>query len=385
MAAQFTLISRLEACGGRPSGFDYLRIILAISVLCLHSVITSYGKAVDVEMWLTPMRPFMRAILPMFFALSGFLVAGSLMRSKTIVGFLGLRFIRIYPALGVEVMLSALLLGPLLTTVSLGTYFTATEFWLYLLNVTGHIHYLLPGMFEDNPLPRIVNAQLWTVPYELFCYIAISGLFLIGVLRRPWLAPAATIGLILAYGVGRWFWHDGRLPIIVGGLPGILLVVSFLAGVSLYFWGRFIPWTRTMLVASLAASIVATSVLLVPSLKAASPYFDCLAPLPLAYLTVYLGLCNPPRLGFVRHADYSYGVYLYSYAIQQSLMYALPWAREWWINIALALPLSILFAALSWHLVEKPAQGWKGRVKDVERWYLRQRERIVGARMPAAP
>lgn len=379
-----SLITRLEACGGRPSGFDYLRIALSVSVLCLHSVITSYGKAVDVDVWLSPMRPFERAILPMFFTLSGFLVAGSLIRCKTIVGFLGLRFIRIYPALGVEVLLSALILGPLLTTLPLATYFTASDFWFYLVNVTGHIHYTLPGVFADNPVPNVVNAQLWTVPYELLCYIAISILAVLGAVRRPWLAPAAAIGLILAYGVGRFISHGGRLPIIVGGLPGILLVVSFLLGVSLYLWGRYIPWNRRWFIGSLLLSLGTGSVLLVPGLEASSPYFDLIAPLPLAYLTVWLGLTNASKLFFVRRADYSYGVYLYSYAIQQSVMAVAPWAREWWINILICLPLSILFAAFSWHVVEKPAQGLKGRVKAFEDWYMRWRAPARAIR-PAAP
>jgi peptidoglycan/LPS O-acetylase OafA/YrhL len=55
----------------------------------------------------------------MFFALSGFLVAGSPERSKTLLTFLGLRAIRIYPALGVEVVLSALLIGTAVTTLPL--------------------------------------------------------------------------------------------------------------------------------------------------------------------------------------------------------------------------------------------------------------------------
>ncbi|MFM9976799.1 MAG: acyltransferase family protein [Sphingomonadaceae bacterium] len=378
-----SLITRLEACGGRPSGFDYLRIALSVAVLCLHSVITSYGKAVDVEVWLSPMRPFERAILPMFFALSGFLVAGSLMRCHTIVAFLGLRVIRIYPALAVEVLLSALILGPLLTTVPLSTYFTATEFWLYLVNVTGHIHYTLPGVFADNPVPRVVNAQLWTVPYELLCYIALSVLAVLGAVRRPWLAPAAAIGLTLAYGVGRFISHGGRLPVIVGGLPGYLLVVSFLLGVSLYLWGRYIPWNRSWFIVSLVLSLVTGSILLVPGMQTISPYVDLFAPFPLAYLTVWLGLTDASKLFFVRRADYSYGVYLYSYAIQQSVMAVAPWAREWWINILICLPLSILFAALSWHLVEKPAMGLKGRVKALEEAYLRWRRSAAPPR-PAA-
>ena len=82
-----TLAERFAETGGRPSGFDYLRIILALSVVALHSVITTKGVAADVMMWETPLRPLLRAVLPMFFALSGFLVAGSLERCRSLISF----------------------------------------------------------------------------------------------------------------------------------------------------------------------------------------------------------------------------------------------------------------------------------------------------------
>jgi len=116
-----TLAERLNATNGRPSGFDYLRLGLAISVVIVHTVRTTYG--VDSELWTTALRPFVRAIIPMFFALSGFLVAGSLERSKTTLTFIGLRLIRIYPALAVEVALSAFLIGMAVTAFPLATYF----------------------------------------------------------------------------------------------------------------------------------------------------------------------------------------------------------------------------------------------------------------------
>ena len=58
------------------------------------------------------------------FALSGYLVAGSLERSKTILTFIGLRVIRIYPALAVKVALSALLIGTAVTNASFGRLFS---------------------------------------------------------------------------------------------------------------------------------------------------------------------------------------------------------------------------------------------------------------------
>ena len=148
-----TLEEALVAADGRPSGFDYMRLTLSVAVFVSHSFGTSYGESGAEAVWNGPAAALVAAILPMFFALSGFLVAGSMVRCATLVKFLGLRVIRIYPALAVEVLLSALLIGPVLTTVPLTSYFTDPVFFHYLVNVTGHISYYLPGVFADNPVP----------------------------------------------------------------------------------------------------------------------------------------------------------------------------------------------------------------------------------------
>ncbi|MGB8900721.1 MAG: acyltransferase, partial [Methylocella sp.] len=77
----------------------------------------------------------------------------------------------------------------------------------------------------------------------------------------------------------------------------------------------------------------------------------------MTYVTVYLGLTNFKRLSVIRGADYSYGIYLYSFVIQQLFVYlAAPQSPFWWINAMVCVPLSALVAAFSWHFVEKPAQ-----------------------------
>jgi len=148
----------------------------------------------------------------MFFALSGFLVAGSLERSKTTLTFIGLRLIRIYPALAVEVALSAFLIGMAVTAFPLVTYFQDPLFLKYLLNVIGDIHYNLPGVFENNPVPKIVNAQLWTVPVELMCYVALTVLVLLGGVQRKILIPLAALGLALARLILRLHTDHWRFP-----------------------------------------------------------------------------------------------------------------------------------------------------------------------------
>ena len=107
-----TMGERLTAGGGATRGFDYLRLILAASVIVWHSLETSYGPSVPVGVW-HHARSVIGAILPMFFALSGFLVCGSLTRTSSIVVFMAHRFLRLIPALLVEILLSALILGAL--------------------------------------------------------------------------------------------------------------------------------------------------------------------------------------------------------------------------------------------------------------------------------
>jgi peptidoglycan/LPS O-acetylase OafA/YrhL len=343
--SMISLGDKLAASGERPTGFDYLRIGLALGVVGMHSGLTSYGQDADFAIWMSPLRPVIRAILPMFFALSGFLVAGSLLRTATLTQFLGLRAIRIYPALAVEVFLSALLLGPLLSTEPLDSYFTSPLFGLYLMNATGHIHYLLPGVFQDNPFPNVVNAQLWTVPYELMCYISLSVLALIGVKKRLWLVPAALIALMIAYPAARILKHHGESPVILGGVPGVVLLLCFLAGVSAYFYKDRVPWSVTLCV----VSGLATALLLV------APHGDYVVAPVATYFTIALGLVNPRKLRILQGADYSYGIFLYGFVIQQTVMQTMPWARIWWVNILISVPLVTCFAAASWHLVEKPA------------------------------
>src|SRR5215216_498345 len=117
-SSAMTIEDRIQTTGGRSSGFDFLRIILSISVMLIHTVVLCYGVDYNDRFFAGPLGPFARFVVPSFFALSGFLVAGSLVRTRTIGMFLGLRVIRIYPALIVEVLLSALVIGPLLSTSS---------------------------------------------------------------------------------------------------------------------------------------------------------------------------------------------------------------------------------------------------------------------------
>jgi peptidoglycan/LPS O-acetylase OafA/YrhL len=311
---------------------------LAASIIFWHAFVVSYGAEF---IFTTPgiVRAVVFLLLPMFFALSGFLVAGSWERSKTLFAFLGLRVLRIAPALSAEVIISALLLGPAFTSLKLSQYFRDPEFHIYFLNIVGDIHFHLPGVFLDNPIPNSVNLQLWTVPYELQCYIALAVLAILGVLTRPaWLLMVIVIAQVV-FGYHGFTAYIDPHRVTVGGS---LLVLTFLFGVALYIFRNRLPYSHALGIGAILISLVLVYF----------PPTRYLVGFPASYATVYLGLLNPKRLPLVFSGDYSYGLYLYGFPLQQAVA-VFPPLRHWWINFGLAFVAAAVCAVISWWLLEK--------------------------------
>ena len=347
-----TTIGAVVAARGATSGFDYLRVGLAVAVVAIHSWRVTTGPDA-MEGVATPVAALINLILPLFFGLSGFLVAGSLERVRDLRVFLTFRALRIFPALTVEVVLSALLLGPLLTTLPLGAYVADADLLRYLANAAGVISFELPGVFEANPT-REVNGALWTVPYELECYVLLAVLALLTVARRPLVLLGLTLlwGAYLTAGtlldVGG---PEGGFGVTVAGAAtakvhvSALLVPSFLAGVTLFVLRNKVPFASWMIALAGVLALVCLT----------SPALYGFAPLPAAYLAAGLGLQTPPKSALLRSGDYSYGIYLYAYPVQQAVWQLAPGGQTYLGNLALSLALVSVFAAFSWHAVEKPA------------------------------
>ncbi len=78
--------------------------------------------------------------------------------------------------------------------------------------------------------------------------------------------------------------------------------------------------------------------------------------LPLAYATVWAGLQRMPVLP----GDYSYGLYLVGYPLQQLYVSLFP-GGPWWNTFFVCLPLGLGLAAVLWHTVERPVLTNKKR------------------------
>jgi peptidoglycan/LPS O-acetylase OafA/YrhL len=356
-----TLGSVLDDQKGFGQGFDFLRIFLATGIIAWHTAQLSghLELARASGLWLSEYM-----LVPMFFALSGFLVAGSGTRLSA-KNFLLNRAARIVPALVVDIFFAALLIGPLVTTLPASHYFTDATFFSYFFNITGWIHYSLPGVFETNPSSE-VNGALWTVPFEIGCYVILTGLMISGAIKRPRVVPLFTFviliaGIHLRLMTSHLAANDNasfieRLAMDLFLLRGSLLWPSFLIGIVLYQLRYYVPFSKTatiglVCVGALVSAFGDNAVLFSnPSVHA------IILPL-LGYLTVLIGLSPIPRLPGFGTGDYSYGLYLYHVPFLQLLIHYFPeaWIGDrWWTLFFVGFPLSLTAAVISWHLFEYP-------------------------------
>ena len=340
---------------GRDNNFNLLRLVAALSVLFSHSVAV-LGLPSSREFFFDHLGLSLAEMaVDVFFATSGFLVAGSLVNRGDVIAFLWARALRIYPALWVMLILTVFVLAPMLTTLSPTDYFASPKTHDYLAKcatLIGGVRYSLPGVFETMPLKGEFNGSLWTLPIELrlYCYLAGGWLVLaaapaIRLRAMSIAAPVAAAAFLLLILRGRLF-----------GAPfnaADTRVFMFLYGATLYLWRDKVPVRPGIMFAALVCLLLAS----VNEAAYFVVYVFCLAPLVLhlAYLP------NGRIRSFNDWGDCSYGVYIYAFPIQQTLAYLFP-GMSLIAMIALSGAITLSVAALSWTLIERRALALKGDV-----------------------
>jgi peptidoglycan/LPS O-acetylase OafA/YrhL len=310
MLTKTTFGSVLDANKGIGPGFDALRVILSISILCFHSASIA-GERGDPAAG--PAGYVAALLVPAFFAVSGFLVIASAIRVGSLATFLTFRGLRILPALFTEVVITAMIVGPLATKLNWFSYFTDPEFFAYFRNLIGNVHFNLPGVFSDNPM-KAVNASLWTIRPEIVCYLALALILLAQLHKSTTFFAGLTCALFAAMVTLSMMQSSGPWGMTFAAQAKYFFY--FIAGNLAYHLRYRIPFNLTLLAFAAVASIVLLQ----------SPGWEILAAFPLVYCTVFAGLVPLPMFGIFSRGDYSYGIYLFAYPIQQ-LVASLPWTR----------------------------------------------------------
>jgi peptidoglycan/LPS O-acetylase OafA/YrhL len=286
-----------------------------------------------------------------FFVISGYLITGSRLHNS-LGAFMWRRFLRIFPGLWACLLVTVVVFVSVASvheggglTSQLGSRVSyAVNNGLLLPDIT-YRNWGVGGTLANVPYPAAWNGSLWTLLYELGCYLVVAILLTFAALRkRPETLAFAFVFVATLHFLGTEFsplpWQRIALALNLG--------TYFLAGALLYAYRERIP-----LRSSLAA--LATAVLVVAS---ATGHASAVAALPLAYLCLWLGVVLPlRRVG--RTNDLSYGVYIYAFPVAQLLVvFGAPGLGVWrfvLLSVALTFPL----AAASWFVVERPAMRLK--------------------------
>ena len=291
-----------------------------------------------------------------FFSISGYLVAASWNRSPCTLTFLIKRALRIFPALAMVCFLSVFVVGPTFSSLDASSYFSNPATFGYFSNLALYIVYTLPGLFEFNPFKSIVNGSLWSLPVEFAMYLTVVLTGMVASRYRQ--ARIAWLCILIAAIATKIYFLE-----IHNGPPIVIWATSLSATVdaSVYFFaGAFLANSRSP--SGVRPIILITVlVLLIVLPPALSPWLD---PLLLAYLVIAVGRATTPGLRAAgRWGDFSYGLYLYAFPVQQIVM-QMKISGNSLLGSPLVFMISILLAALSWHCVEKPALAFKpGRAR----------------------
>ena len=330
---------------GRDNNLNLIRMLAASAVVFGHAWPLSMGPGAETAL----PGMFSSAAVLIFFGISGFLVTQSMDRTRSGETWIAARVLRLFPGLLVVLMLTVFILGPWVTRLPLDSYFSSPQIITYVFrNFTlAFMQYNLPGVFENNPYPIAVNGSLWTLFYEVTCYGIVFLFGYIALKRSHGLKLAFFTTVLLSYVTIQVLSAYGLAHYRAEALTK--LAFPFIIGMIFYVWRDRLPlsWPLGFLIAGLAFvcrdTIFTREVYLI-----ALTYW--------VFLLAYL-LGGPIR-AYNRLGDYSYGTYIYAFPIQQAATYFFDLSDPWF-NIAIALPITLALAILSWHYVEKPFLGKK--------------------------
>ncbi|WP_426689371.1 acyltransferase family protein [Rhodanobacter ginsengiterrae] len=329
------------------NNFDAVRLLAAGIVLCSHQFALT-GRAEPRPFGLLTMGTF--GVL-VFFAVSGYLVAQSWDRDPHVLRFAAKRFLRVWPGLAVVTLVAALVLGPWVTEVSLHDYFRSPVTWDYFSQLYLGIRFHLPGVFAHAWFPG-VNGSLWTIPIEVRWYgiLLIAGVC--GLLRRRLRYPLLL--LVLAYATYVYAVFDVQHnPLAAFPLPdfGCEYGSYFCYGVVLYHFRD--AWHRHP--ARLTGVLVVAAALMMMLDHGYTALF-----LLLPWLVIRFGTWSTPVLRRAgRFGDFSYGIYIYAYMMQQLTISLTDRPHPYWWGLLVSASCTLTCAILSWYLVERPALNMK--------------------------
>jgi len=296
-----------------------------------------------------------------FFIISGYLLAGTTDFSWR---YFWRRCLRIFPGLVVVIFLCAFVLGPIVSTLPFEEYFQNPLAYKYLWRITtlGWLfggYNALPGVFASNPIPNAINGSLWVIPYLLSMYVVLYVFARMKFLQKRYL-------LLIAY-LAAWpvviLKPTISVPSLVQeitGLPGWYLhsffIMKFCDLYLLFMIGVLISVFRDMFKTRLNLLIL-TAFLIAASYWTGFVLIVHYMVFPAMIIVIGSASFRWQR-NIIADRDISYGLYIYAFPVQQTIVQVLPTICFWGMFM-LTMIVTTVLAVLSWKFVENPAQRLK--------------------------
>jgi len=326
-----------DVAKGHDNNFNIIRMLASTGVLISHAYPLSLGRGLGDPFTAIFGISLGTACVMIFFCISGFFVAGSFEKNPSVKNFLLARSLRLFPALFV-CLVATILIASLFTVSEPEHYWSATPkyfFWNFTL-FWGQTE--LPGVFQENIFSPTINGSLWTLNFEVMCYFIILALGVSGFLAKKEKVFNFLVVFLTLLLLSKLFDFPSR--------AGLLLELGypFMLGVVFWVWRRSIPFAISYAAGS--------AIYIITSYFLPLPQFTIW--IAATYMIFFLGYTDILSLKkYNRFGDYSYGLYIYAFPIQQ--IYVQLGTDNPLQNIALSLPTALICAVVSWHFIESPA------------------------------
>lgn len=329
----------------RGNNFDLLRLIAAFFVLVSHSFGILNKGLEQPGVWINGVFIIPSDIgLFIFFTISGYLVTQSFFNSSSWAHYLWKRFLRIVPAL-VVVNIACIVMGGFMSSSPVKEYYSDKSVWTYLFTNSTLVanQYSLPGVFTmlQN---KSINSSLWTILVEVRFYIVLMIAGVLSILSRKWLVLACFI-----------FFEALRVYININNIEikGIYTDVYFTYGTYFFLGSVFYCFKDAFSFKWFYAIILLVIALFTTNTSIQSITQACF----LSYTILITG--KSKAIINIKGYDFSYGLYLYAFPVQQVLLLYFGTSINPWLHVLLSTFMSLVFAALSWFFIERPALNQK--------------------------
>ncbi len=322
----------------KSQNLHFMRFIASVMVIYSHSYVLS-GTAPNTDFlyrYSKGATSIGGICVALFFLCSGYLISKSVVKADKFIPYIKARLIRLLPPLAFLVVVTVIL-GAFITNLTFRQYFSSFATYKYLLNGLLLPVHNLPGVFEQNISSSDVNGSLWTLPVEFACYIACFIFYKLKLLHKKrflYTLPIVLAAIIL----------ESRLPQILNFM--VKPCVCFYAGMLYYVYREHIVLSIKVLPVAVIMLIGGLSVpwLITPLYAIVWSYI---------LFTVWFSIKQCPSfLG--KTGDYSYGIYLWGFLVQQLLVFAWGGVMPRFVNFVLAVAISTVLAIFTFLITERP-------------------------------